>query len=93
MVTIYCMQAHQLLYHFILGVRVHGVLAAGVPIVLFRSIHRERRLVPACRWWWKKGTQVRFTGSGMMRSGGEMQNESVSHTLTLHVALKCFLGH
>lgn len=40
-------QAHQLLPYFILGVRVHGVLPARVPVVLFGGIHRERRLVPA----------------------------------------------
>ncbi len=55
-------QAHQLLSYFILGVRVHGVLAAGVPVILLRSVRRERRLVPACRWVAVEGKD---TGEGI----------------------------
>lgn len=40
-------RAHQLLPYFVLRVRVYWVLTAGVPIILFRGLHRERRLVPA----------------------------------------------
>lgn len=39
-------QAHQLLFYFILRVRVHGVLATGEPIILLWGIHWKRRLVP-----------------------------------------------
>ncbi|KAG7234457.1 hypothetical protein INR49_004791 [Caranx melampygus] len=30
-------------------VRVHGVLAAGVAVVLLRGVHGQRRFTPACR--------------------------------------------